>query len=95
MLTHIRQWNAAVPSRRRLCSRNELVEEIGGLEPYRSVEVVPTCQCNAIVNPGLSDVIPHGKRSQDGETLTSHLIVINSAVISVDSLKSYLSLGNS
>jgi len=71
------------------------VEEIRGLKPYRSVEVVPTCQRNAIVKPGLSDVILHGKRSKDGETTTYHLIVINSALISVDNLKSRLSPGSS
>lgn len=93
---HIREWNArTIPSRRRFCSRKELVEEIRGLEPYRSVEVVPTCQCNAIVNPGLSDVILQGKRLHDGETTTYHLIVINSGLKSVDNLKSYLSPSNS
>jgi hypothetical protein len=90
---HILEWNATVPSRRRFFSRKELVQEIRCVEPYRSVEVVPTCQCNAIVNPRLSDVILHGKRSQDGETTSYHLIVINSALISADNLKPYLSPG--
>ena len=91
---HILEWNVTVPNRRKFCSRRELVEEIRSLEAYRSVEVVPTCQCNAIVNPWLTDVILQAKRSQDGETTTYHLIVVNSTLISEDNLKSYLSLGN-